>query len=64
MRKNLIRDFDRLFKKQNNTYIQENKEILLELIMEQLEINDKDLDRDTDWMKAKIRDYKINNILR
>lgn len=40
-----------------------NKEYLLELIMEQLDITRDDLEKDTSWVKAKIREANIDKVL-
>lgn len=41
-----------------------NKEYLLDIIMKQLDINNDDLKKEESFIKAKVRDYKINNILK
>lgn len=46
------------------SYSIENKEILLDTIMKQLGITKSDLENDPSWIKAKIRESKINEILK
>lgn len=48
-------------KKPNYRY--ENKEYLLKTIMNQLGITDEDLDQETSWVKAKVRESNIDKIL-
>jgi len=42
----------------------ENKEYLLNTIMNQLGLTDEDLDQDTSWIKAKVRESNIDKILK
>jgi len=41
----------------------ENKEYLLNTIMNQLGLTDEDLDQDTSWIKAKVRESNIDKVL-
>jgi hypothetical protein len=45
------------------SYRYENKEYLLNIIMNQLGITDEDLDQETSWVKAKVRESNIDKIL-
>jgi len=45
-------------------YRYENKEYLLNTIMNQLGLTDEDLDQDTSWIKAKVRESNIDKILK
>lgn len=40
-----------------------NKEYLLEVIMRQIGITNEDLHKDPSWVKAKVRDIKIDKVL-
>jgi hypothetical protein len=44
-------------------YRYENKEYLLNTIMNQLGLTDEDLDQDTSWIKAKVRESNIDKVL-
>jgi len=44
-------------------YRYENKEYLLNIIMNQLGITDEDLDQETSWIKAKVRESNIDKVL-
>jgi hypothetical protein len=45
------------------SYRYENKEYLLKTIMNQLGLTDEDLDQETSWIKAKVRESNIDKIL-
>ena len=40
-----------------------NKSYLLDVIMKKLNISDEDLNKDTSWIKAKVRDLKLDEVL-
>ena len=44
-------------------YRYENKEYLLQTIMNQLGITEEDLENDPSWMKAKVREMNIEKVL-
>lgn len=44
--------------------ISENKKYLLDAFMNQLGITEEDLQKEPSWIKAKIRESKINQILK
>ena len=45
------------------SYRYENKEYLLQTIMNQLGITEEDLENDPSWMKAKVREMNIERVL-
>lgn len=45
------------------SYNYQNKEYLLEVIMNQLNITREDLERDPSWVKAKVRESNIDKVL-
>jgi hypothetical protein len=45
------------------SYYSDNKRLLLKTIMMQLQINEDDLNRETSWIKAKIREANIDKVL-
>ena len=45
------------------SYRWENKEYLLETIMNQLGITDSDLENDPSWIRAKVRESNIDKVL-
>jgi hypothetical protein len=45
------------------SYRYENKEYLVELMMNQLGITESDLENDPSWMKAKVREMNIDKVL-
>ena len=45
------------------SYRWENKEYLLEVMMNQLGITEADLENDPSWMKAKVREMNIEKVL-
>ncbi len=45
------------------SYRYENKEYLLQTIMNQLGITQEDLENDPSWMKAKVREMNIEKVL-
>lgn len=45
------------------SYRYENKEYLLEVMMNQLGITEADLENDPSWMKAKVREMNIEKVL-
>lgn len=45
------------------SYNYQNKEYLLEVIMNQLGITREDLERDPSWVKAKVREANIDKVL-
>ncbi len=45
------------------SYRWENKELLMNAIMNQLGITEEDLEREPSWMKAKIREANIEKVL-
>jgi hypothetical protein len=45
------------------SYYSANKIILLEAIMNQLGLTESDLERETSWIRSKIRESNINKIL-
>lgn len=45
------------------SYRWENERMLLETIMNKLGIAAEDLENDTSWMKAKIREFNIDTVL-
>ena len=45
------------------SYRYENKEYLLQTIMNQLGITQEDLENDPSWMKAKVREANIDKVL-
>ena len=45
------------------SYRYENKEYLLQTIMNQLGITQEDLENDPSWMKAKVREMNIDKVL-
>ena len=46
------------------SYSSENRKHLLDTIMNQLGITEEDLEKEPSWIKAKIRESKINQILK
>lgn len=40
-----------------------NKAYLLDVIMKKLNISDEDLNKDTSWVKAKVRDLRLDEVL-
>lgn len=44
-------------------YYHENRKLLLETIMNQLSIKEEDLNRETSWIRAKIREANIDKVL-
>lgn len=46
------------------SYSSENRKHLLDAIMNQLGITEEDLEKEPSWIKAKIRESKINQILK
>ena len=47
----------------SNSYRYENKEYLVEVMMNQLGITEADLENDPSWMKAKVREMNIEKVL-
>ena len=45
------------------SYNYQNREYLLELIMNQLGITREDLEKDPSWIKAKVREANIDKVL-
>ena len=45
------------------SYRYENKEYLLEVMMNQLGITEADLENEPSWMKAKVREMNIEKVL-
>lgn len=45
------------------SYRWENKEYLVEVMMNQLGITEADLENDPSWMKAKVREMNIEKVL-
>lgn len=45
------------------SYSWENKQYLLSVMMNQLGITEEDLERDPSWIKAKVRELRIETIL-
>jgi hypothetical protein len=45
------------------SYRWENKEYLIEVIMNQLGITEEDLENDPSWMRAKVREMNIDKVL-
>lgn len=45
------------------SYRYENKEYLLEVMMNQLGITEADLDNEPSWMRAKVREMNIEKVL-
>jgi len=45
------------------SYSWENKQYLLKLMMNQLGITEQDLEKDPSWIKAKVREMRIETIL-
>lgn len=45
------------------SYHYQNKEYLLEVIMNQLGITREDLEKDPSWVKAKVREANIDKVL-
>ena len=45
------------------SYLYENKEYLLQTIMNQLGITEEDLENDPSWMRAKVREANIDKVL-
>jgi hypothetical protein len=45
------------------SYYYENRNLLLQTIMNQLSIKEEDLNRETSWIKAKIREANIDKVL-
>lgn len=45
------------------SYSWENKQYLLEVIMDKLGITEEDLEKDPSWIKAKVREMRIESIL-
>jgi len=45
------------------SYKWENREYLLNVIMNQLGLNDSDLENDPSWIRAKVRDANIDKVL-
>lgn len=45
------------------SYRYENKEYLLQTIMNQLGITEEDLENDPSWMKSKVREMNIDKVL-
>ena len=45
------------------SYRYENKEYLLEVMMNQLGITEQDLENDPSWMRAKVREMNIEKVL-
>jgi hypothetical protein len=45
------------------SYRYENKEYLLQTIMNQLGITEEDLENDPSWMRAKVREANIDKVL-
>ena len=45
------------------SYRYENKEYLLQTIMNQLGITEEDLENDPSWIKAKVRESNIDKVL-
>lgn len=45
------------------SYRYENKEYLLEIMMNQLGITEQDLENDPSWMRAKVREMNIEKVL-
>lgn len=45
------------------SYSWENKQYLLQVMMNQLGITEEDLEKDPSWIKAKVREMRIETIL-
>ena len=45
------------------SYYYENRNLLLQTIMNQLSIKEEDLNRETSWIKAKISEANIDKVL-
>lgn len=45
------------------SYSWENKQYLLKVIMDKLGITEEDLEKDPSWIKAKVREMRIESIL-
>ncbi len=45
------------------SYRWDNKEYLIEVIMNQLGITEEDLENDPSWMRAKVREMNIDKVL-
>lgn len=45
------------------SYSWENKQYLLKVIMDKLGITEEDLEKDPSWIKAKVREIRIESIL-
>lgn len=45
------------------SFYYENEKYLLDTIMQLLKINRDDLDKDPSWIKARVRDFKIDEII-
>ncbi len=45
------------------SYRWENKEYLIEVIMNQLGITEEDLENDPSWIRAKVREMNIDKVL-
>lgn len=50
-------------KSKSNQQIEENKKILLDEFMKKIGITEEDLKKESSWIKAKIRDSKISDII-
>jgi len=48
---------------EKQSYYYENRNLLLKTIMDQLSITDSDLEKDTSWIRAKIREANIDKVL-
>jgi hypothetical protein len=45
------------------SFINENKDYLLKMIMNQLGMTEEDLKQNPSWVKAKVRDFNIDRVL-
>lgn len=45
------------------SYSWTNRQYLLEVIMRKLEITDEDLEKEPSWIKAKVRDLRLDEVL-
>lgn len=45
------------------SYSYQNRQYLLNVIMKKLEITDEDLEREPSWIKAKVRDLRLDEVL-
>lgn len=45
------------------SYSYENKKYLLQIMMNQLGITDDDLEKDPSWIKAKVRELRLDSLL-